>query len=142
MIENIKHFHAELDVEVLGDSANVIIFKDGEIQAGHTRANQSIAAGVAAQIVALQGRRIDRTAEARRSGAAVGIPKRSVRSCGDGEALRLDIIARITGIGKRSATRSAEAVRVSEIVAAQGVCRISARSPRGREGNAVAGGED
>ena len=52
MIENIEHLQAELDVEVLRDSADVIIFKDGEVQAGHSGADQDIAAGIAAEIEA------------------------------------------------------------------------------------------
>src|SRR5579859_1336640 len=142
MIENIKHFHSELDVEVLRDSTNAIIFKDGEIQAGRTRAGQDIASGVAAQIVALQRGGIDSAAEARRSGAAIGIPKGSVGCGGHGEALRLDVVAGIAGIGELRAARTAETVRVGKIVAAERVGRIAAGSPGRRERNAVANGED
>ncbi len=39
MIENIKHFHAELDVEVLRNFPDMIIFKDGEVETGYTGAN-------------------------------------------------------------------------------------------------------
>ena len=38
MIENIKHLHPELHVEILRDSADVVIFEDREVPAGHTGA--------------------------------------------------------------------------------------------------------
>ncbi len=99
MIKNVENLHAELNVEILGDSADVIVFEDREIETGHTGAGQNIASGIAAEIVALKGGRIDRAAEARWSGTAVGIPKGSVRSCRDGEALCFNVIARVSGIG-------------------------------------------
>jgi len=142
MIENVEHFHTELDVEVLRNSADMAVLKDGEVQAGHTWADQTIAAGIAAQIEALERGGIDWAAEARRRGVAIRIPKRRVGSRGYGEALRLDVVGGVAGIGSRCATGSAEAIRVGEIVAAQRVGGITAGSPRRREGNAVANGED
>ena len=142
MIENIEHFHTELDVEVLRNSADMGVLKDGEVQAGHTRADQNIAAGIAAQVESLQRGGIDRAADARRRGVAVGIPKRRVGSGWYGEALRLDVGGGVAGIGKRCATGSPEAIRVGKIVAAQRVGGITAGSPSRREGNAVTNGED
>lgn len=142
MIENIEHFQAELDVEVLRNSADMGVLKDGEVQAGHTRADQNIAAGIAAQVEALQRGGIDRAAEARRRGVAIRTPKRRVGGGWYGEALRLDVVGRVAGIGKRCATWAPEAIRVGKIVAAQRVGGIAAGSPSRREGNAVANGED
>ena len=44
MIENIKHLHAELYVEVLRDSLDLIVFEHGEVQVCDSRPNQNIAA--------------------------------------------------------------------------------------------------
>ena len=54
VIENVKHLDAELDVKVLRDSADVVIFEDGEIEASDAWAGQAIASGVAAQIETLR----------------------------------------------------------------------------------------
>jgi len=54
VVENIKDLHAELDVEILRDSADVIILEDGEVQTGHTGADQDVSSGIAAQIETLR----------------------------------------------------------------------------------------
>src|ERR1700730_14135020 len=119
MVKNIEHFHAELNVEVLRDFTDVVIFENGEVQAGDSGTDQNIAAGITAQGVALQRGGIDCAAETGRRGAAIGIPKRSDGSGWYAKALRLDVIAGVAGIGGGCASGSAQAVGVGKIVAAQ-----------------------
>src|ERR1700730_4222865 len=118
------------------------VLKEGEVQAGHPRADQTIAADVAAQIEALQRGGINRSSEARRRRVAIRVPKRRVGSGWYRKALRLYVVGGVTGIGERCATGSPDAIREGKIVAAQRVRGITARSPSRREGNPVATGED
>ena len=53
MIENIKHFRAELHVEVLRDSPDLVVLEHGEVQIGDPRTNQDIAARIAAKVETL-----------------------------------------------------------------------------------------
>src|SRR6266851_9406223 len=142
MIENIEHLDAELDVEVLGDSLDVVVLENREVQTRNTRADQDIAAGISAQVETLQRSGVYGTSDARWLGITIRIPKRGVGSGRDAEALSLDVVARIAGICKHAASRSPQAVRVSKIVAAQRIGRITAGAPGGCEGHSVADGED
>ena len=99
MVENIEHFYAELDIEVLGDFSNAIVFENGEIQAGDSGADQDVAPRVAAKIEALQGNGI--TAQ------TVGIPESYVGRGGNRETLGLDVVLRMAGIRKSAAARAA-----------------------------------
>jgi len=153
MIENIKHFEAELDVEVLRDSTDVIILEDGEIQGRDAGAGQNVAAGIAAKIEALWKRSIERwrlrlSCRSRRRlrigwlEIAVLVPEVHVWGGGNDKAVSLDVVAGVTGIGERRASGTAEAVGEGEVVAAQRVGRVATGTPRRREGHAVTDGED
>src|SRR5258708_15196884 len=53
VVEDIKHLHAELYVEVLRDSLDVVVFEHGEIQAGDPGADHDVSAGIPAKIETL-----------------------------------------------------------------------------------------
>src|SRR5258708_13459938 len=53
VIEYVKHLQAELYVEVLGNSSDLVVFEHRKVQVGDSRPNQNIAARVATEIKAL-----------------------------------------------------------------------------------------
>ena len=50
VIKDIKHLHAELYVEVLRDSLDVVVLENGEIQVRNPGADQDVSARIPAQI--------------------------------------------------------------------------------------------
>ena len=72
VIENIKHFRAELDVEIFRYSLDLIILEDREVQVCDSRPNHNIPSRIAAKIEALQRCRVHGSAQAWRSGIAIG----------------------------------------------------------------------
>ena len=104
MIENIKHLHAELYVEVLGDFPDLVVLENREIQIGSARANQDVAASISAKVEALQRGRVNRSRETGWRRVAVGGPIRGIGRSGDGETLRLDVVVGVAGIGERRAS--------------------------------------
>ena len=134
MVENIEHFDAELDIEVLGDSSDAIVFEHGEVQAGDSGADQDVAPCVAAKIEALQGNGI--------AAKTVGVPESRIRCGGNGKTLGLDVVLRMAGIRKGAATWASQAIRKRKIVATQGVRGVAASAPRRGEWHTVAKGEN
>src|SRR5258707_2511384 len=141
VIENVEHFSAELHVEILRDFFDAVVLENREVQTGYARANQAIAAGIAAKVETLQGSGIDRPWGTRWSGIAIRAPKRRVRSGRNREALGLDVVGRIARIGERLAARPAKPVGICKIVTTVGVVAISARTPCGGKGHTIACGK-
>ena len=52
VVQNVKHFCAELDVEIFRDSSDVVVLKNGEVQIRNAWADKNVAAGIAAEIEA------------------------------------------------------------------------------------------
>src|ERR1700674_348664 len=129
VIENIKHLHAQLYVEILRDPLDVVVLEHGEIQVGYPGADQDIATGIAPEVETLQGSGINGSADAHWRGVTVCVPKRSIGCGRNGEALSLDVIGGIAGVCKRTAARSAKPVRVRKIVAAQRIRWVSSDTP-------------
>src|SRR5258707_2184759 len=153
MIDNVEHFDPELDIEILGDSPDVIVLEHREVETGNSGTDQDIATSVAAEVEAHQGRyaasrpprivRIRDCAESRRVGVAIGVPERQIRSGRKLEALSsADIVGGVPGIDAASTSGTAEAIRISKIVTTIGVCRIVASAPRRGKGDAVAEGQN
>src|SRR5258708_7029328 len=102
MIENIKHLHTELYVEVFRDSLDLVVLEHGEVQIGDARTVHDIAARITTKIEALRERGQERGStrvrrlRVRRCWIAIRIPKGGLAGpcwCDrDGEAIRLDII--------------------------------------------------
>src|ERR1700730_7568044 len=72
VVENIKHFHAELYVEVFRDSLDLIVLEYREVQVSRARADHDIAAGISAKIETLERTWVYRASQARRRRVAVG----------------------------------------------------------------------
>src|ERR1700686_2199249 len=71
VIEYVEYFGAELNIEPLGNTLDVVILEHGKIERGNARAGHHIAPGVAAQIEAFQASSRKRPAIARRRWVAV-----------------------------------------------------------------------
>ena len=152
MIDNVEHFDPELDIEILGDSPDVIVLEHGEVETGDSGTVHDIATGVAAKVEAHQGRyaasrpprivRIRDRAETRRVWVAISVPERQIGSGRKLEALGSDIVGGIPGIDGASTSGTAEAIRISEIVTTIGVCWIVASAPRRGKGDAIAEGQN
>src|SRR5258706_5733759 len=122
VIENIEDFRSELNVESFGNALDVIVLKQGEIQRGHARTNQYVAAGIAAKVETQRGG--NRAPDARRYGIAILVPKCHVGSCGHSKTFGLDVMAGIARIRPGLAARSNEPVWECPIVSAVGICRV------------------
>ena len=107
MIKNIEHFHAELYVEILRDFPDLIILEHGKVQVCGSRPNQNIAAGISAEIEALQRTGRQRTSKCGRGRIAVGRPKIGVGRGGYREALCLNVVLWVAGICQSTASGSA-----------------------------------
>ena len=126
MIKNIEHLDPQLSIEIFGDSPDMVVFENREVQAGNAWSNQDVASGIAPEIETLW------------KTEAVVLPKGGrVGRCGYGKALRLDVVLGVAGIAKGVAPWSAKPVRVGKIVAAQSIRGIPTGSPRCSKGHAV-----
>src|ERR1700686_905377 len=148
MVHDVKYLYPELDVEILRDSPDVIVFENGEVQIRYSGTRQNIAPRIAAKIETLREcggyRWLGRIAglQTRWKQRAILRPKIHVGCSGNAEALRFDVIVGIAGIGERRASRTAQSIRECEIVAAECPCRVTTSPPSGSERHAVTHCED
>src|SRR5882757_295954 len=135
MVQDVKDLGAELHVEVLRDTPDVVILEDGKVQVGDARTRQDISARIAAEVKALQIGEISALTIVRGK-------KSSVRRSGHGKALGLNVVVGISGIRQGLASRPAEPIRKSPVVVVLGNSWIIPCPPGCREWDAVADGED
>ena len=90
MIQDVKDLHAELYVEILRDSLDVVVLEHREVQIGNARAYQDISPGISAQIETLKGSGI--------SSHTIRVPEGGIRGSRNSKTLRLDVIVGITGV--------------------------------------------
>src|SRR5258708_7432798 len=142
MIHDIEHLHAELQVEVLRDSLDAIVLEHGEVQIGYAGADNSVAASITAQIGAKREWEHGHASDGIIVRITIGIVEGKVWSGRDGETLRLNVIAGVSGIGKRAATDAAEPVWKSKIVVVLRTGRVVTRPPCWRKRHTVADRKD
>src|SRR2546427_7125948 len=116
VIQNVEDLRTELHVESLRDPFDVIVFKQREVQRCDARADQNVAAGIAAQVVTQWEGHGSPDAWWHR--IAILVPKCHIGSGGYGEALSLNVVRRISGGRKRLAAGPTQPVRKYPIVTA------------------------
>src|SRR5579872_2748592 len=82
VIQDVKDLRPKLNVEIFGDSPNIVVLENRKIEIGQSWTNQDIASGVSAEVEAAEIAARKRSAEARRSRRAVGVPERRIRRGG------------------------------------------------------------
>jgi len=142
MVQEIKYFRAELDVEVFRNPFHVIVFENREVQLRRARADQDIAAGVSLKIEAPEISRREWRSYTWWSRVAVGVKERLIRCGGNGKALGLDIIVGIPWIDERRASAASKPIREIPIVGTQRAQWVAAGAKGGREWYTAAGGEN
>jgi hypothetical protein len=98
VVENIKSFGSELDIEVFRDPLDVVVLKHGEVRLGYSRTGQDIPTGITFEVKTLQGKWWW-APYSRWLWVAILRPKGHVRCGGDGETLCLDVVVGVPGIG-------------------------------------------
>src|SRR2546427_2643255 len=91
VVHNVEDLGAELHVEVLRDTLDVVVLEHREVQIRDAWADQDVPACIASKIETLQVGSIA-------ASTIICSPKGSVGSSGDGEALRLDVVVGVARI--------------------------------------------
>src|SRR6266403_350212 len=136
MVQDVKDLGAELHVEVLRDTPDVVILEDGKIQVGDARTRQDISARIATEVWTSQ---ISDTVP---SLTIIRSPKSRIGCSGDCKALCLDVVVRISWISEALTSGAAEPIRKGPIVVVLGKSGIVTSPPRCREWHAVANRQD
>src|SRR5712691_2929972 len=136
VIQNVEDFRSELNVESFGNTLDVIVLKQREVQRGDAWTNQNIAPGISAKVEAWQSGkptgsvqsrilgvvnrnlvtvRVDQTVRHR---VAVRVPESKIWRRWNLETFRLDVPRRIPGLCEGVAAGSTQPVHECPIVAA------------------------
>ena len=136
MVQDVKDLGAELHIEVLRDTPDVVILEDGKVQVGDARTRQDIPARIATEV------RTSQIGDTVPSLTIIRSPKGRIGCSGNRKALGFDVVARISGICKGLASGSAKPIRKSPIVVVLGQSGIIPSPPGCRKWDSVADRED